>query len=661
MTRSANRYAGSTAQEGPVALVIDVTVVVPTYRSTSHLDDLVASLDGQTLPQDRLEVLLIDDGSPDDTADRLRAFAGDRPNYRVIVLEPSGWPSRPRNVGIEQARGEYVVFIDHDDRLFPDALRAACALARRTGADVLEGKESKSNTPCWAMRDVPDDVENAIDWIDPHPLLPMNPHKMFRTAFLRSKGIRFPEGGRQIWEDISFDIAAHARAQVVSLMVSTPFYYWNRPAHRTTSGTFHDDLDEYLAAVARVFGWIDDELDQPRFAQLLPRFRAYQLHMRVLPLFRWSERTPAQRERIRAFTAELLSTIPDDADVHLDPWRRIKTALLRAGRFDLVDAHERTFPGIVCTPTASAPRWSPAGVRADVDLQWRFTAPDGPPVRMHDGRAVLALHPEVAAFAAAHGLSTDVTAALRAVTYSVDRRSRAHKVDWLVAHRTGAELVDVDGAAELRASLPIAWDLADDGPGRRYDGPWDLYVRTVVMRTRSVRQVRTDATGHSRAIVQGTLVDAYRTQNGCLSLDVGATLRSIVDDARTHGRGESEPGGTRIVLEMPQVAVCADAEMPGRIVAGDGRVLAPCRLVAADGAARIEATLPPGVRRFAVVVGGVRSQWRFRLRRSGGIRAVPPRRRGAGLAGRMRAVPRRVWNRIPARLRKRFWIWRHRR
>lgn len=660
--------------------MIAVTVVVPTYRSSAHLDDLVASLDAQTLPQSDFEVVLVDDGSPDGTFARLEAFARDRPNYRAFRLEHTGWPSRPRNHGIDVANGRYVVFLDHDDRLFPDGLRAAVALASRTGADVLDGKESKSDSPGWAMRDLVRDVDNAIDWVRSHPLVPMNPHKMFRTAFLREQGIRFPEGGRQIWEDIFFDIAAHARAQVVSLMVETPFYYWNRPEHATTSGTFYDDLDEYLDAVARVFRWIDDELDQPRFAQLLPRFRAYQLHMRVLPLFRWDPRTVRERDRICAFVAGLLPTIPDDADRFLDPWRRIKMSLLRAGRFDLIDAHERTFPMLACAPTAHAPQWAADGLRVEVALAWSFVHDGagadggaGAPVRCEGARAVLALDSAVAAFAREHGLRADVTDELRAVTYALDRRSRTQKIDWMLAHGRSAELGAVDGDRDavrgtpvaMRGRIGAAWDLVDDGPGRLHDGPWDLYVRTTAMRTRVVRQVRTTWTGRSWAIVQGQLAAAYRARNGALSVDVGQTLFSVVDDAATAASWKHDGAGRKLEITLPHVQVHADCVAEGRFVDASGHTLGGCRLVArvsaagGEGEAKVTGIVPAHARIVGVAFGATRAHARFRLARDGRVAVVPAAERAPVLS--IRGAARRAWRLVPSRLRTRLWLWRHRR
>ena len=61
---------------------------------------LCESLDAQTLPTDQWEVVFVDDGSPDDTLEMLRRVAAERPHFPVYAIEHSGWPSKPRNLGV---------------------------------------------------------------------------------------------------------------------------------------------------------------------------------------------------------------------------------------------------------------------------------------------------------------------------------------------------------------------------------------------------------------------------------------------------------------------------------------------------------------------------------------------------------------------------------
>ena len=81
----------------------------------------------------------------------MQRHAATRPNMTVRRIENSGWPSRPRNVATEMARGEWVLYMDHDDSLYPDALRRAAEYAAETDADLLSPKESKTSDVWWGM------------------------------------------------------------------------------------------------------------------------------------------------------------------------------------------------------------------------------------------------------------------------------------------------------------------------------------------------------------------------------------------------------------------------------------------------------------------------------------------------------------------------------
>lgn len=94
-----------------------VTVVMPVYNCEAYVGDAVRSALAQEYPH--VEVLVIDDGSRDGTVDVLRGF-GDA--IRIIQV-PNGGPARARNLGMDQAQGEFIAFLDADDIWHPDKLR----------------------------------------------------------------------------------------------------------------------------------------------------------------------------------------------------------------------------------------------------------------------------------------------------------------------------------------------------------------------------------------------------------------------------------------------------------------------------------------------------------------------------------------------------------
>ncbi|NDJ52426.1 MAG: glycosyltransferase [Chloroflexi bacterium] len=103
-------------------MTIQVSVVIPTYNRVADLQDCLAALEQQTLPLDQFEVIVVDDGSPDHTADYLKQKATDTPlNLRPITQRNQG-PAAARNTGIEAAQGDLIVFTDDDCVPAPDWL-----------------------------------------------------------------------------------------------------------------------------------------------------------------------------------------------------------------------------------------------------------------------------------------------------------------------------------------------------------------------------------------------------------------------------------------------------------------------------------------------------------------------------------------------------------
>ncbi|MBV9830510.1 MAG: glycosyltransferase, partial [Marmoricola sp.] len=114
-----------------------VSVVVPVHDCLPYLEDALASAFHQTLPREQVEVIAVDDGSTDGSSEALARWAERWPQLRVITQASSGSAARPRNVGLDAARGEYVFFLDGDDCLGPEALERLLDMAARHDSDVV--------------------------------------------------------------------------------------------------------------------------------------------------------------------------------------------------------------------------------------------------------------------------------------------------------------------------------------------------------------------------------------------------------------------------------------------------------------------------------------------------------------------------------------------
>lgn len=111
-----------------------VTVVVPIYKTKEYLSQCVQSILSQSYSN--LEIILVDDGSPDECPALCDAYAAQDERIRVIHKENGGLSS-VREAGIQSASGEYVMIVDSDDWLEPEAVESCVEVAERDKADCV--------------------------------------------------------------------------------------------------------------------------------------------------------------------------------------------------------------------------------------------------------------------------------------------------------------------------------------------------------------------------------------------------------------------------------------------------------------------------------------------------------------------------------------------
>lgn len=113
-----------------------VSVIVPVYNVREYLRQCVDSVINQSYRD--LEIILVDDGSTDDSGMMCDEYA--RNDDRITVIhKPNGGLSDARNAGIEVATGKYIYFLDGDDSITPDALGNLVQFAECRGCDVVQG------------------------------------------------------------------------------------------------------------------------------------------------------------------------------------------------------------------------------------------------------------------------------------------------------------------------------------------------------------------------------------------------------------------------------------------------------------------------------------------------------------------------------------------
>ena len=176
-----------------------VTVVVPVYDVERWLPESLDSLLGQSGVD--LEVVVVDDGSPDGSGAIADEYAARDHRVRVVHV-PNGGLGSARNVGTEGVTGDFLGFLDSDDVVPPGALATLASTLEESGSDFVTGsivrwQADGLHEPPWmrrlhrerrlgvTAREHPEILGDVFAW-----------NKLFRTSFWRAQGLEWPEGVR---------------------------------------------------------------------------------------------------------------------------------------------------------------------------------------------------------------------------------------------------------------------------------------------------------------------------------------------------------------------------------------------------------------------------------------------------------------------------------
>ncbi|MDE5640330.1 glycosyltransferase family 2 protein [Bifidobacterium castoris] len=210
-----------------------VSIIVPIYNVEHYLDDCVQSIVDQTYPD--LEILLVDDGSPDGCGAICDAWA--EKDARITALhKPNGGLSDARNYGIDRAHGEYVYCVDSDDWIQPNLVERALDVALDTDSDLVVFEYNSASDDGSVVRPS-DDVqkfpsEGRRSSEQALKLLWDDKVQNFAWSYLVHRsvydtGIRFPKG--YLMEDMGTAYLLYDAANAVYFLPEPLYNYRVRP------------------------------------------------------------------------------------------------------------------------------------------------------------------------------------------------------------------------------------------------------------------------------------------------------------------------------------------------------------------------------------------------------------------------------------------------
>lgn len=234
-----------------------VSIIIPVYNVHTYLEECVKSLLSQTYKN--IEIILVDDGSTDGSAQLVDSLAVHDPRIHVLHQENAG-PSAARNNGIDHAKGEYISFVDGDDSVSSDYVSYLLSLQQHADAPMALSKncfttanhhqvdiasmECMSGADAAALLFYPDVALGAWD-------------KLYSKSFLLRNGIRFNEDFRA-GEGLLFIVSCALHSDKV--MVGNRKVYCYR-TNNSQSATTKPDVKTQGEGAIRTMQYIATHVD----------------------------------------------------------------------------------------------------------------------------------------------------------------------------------------------------------------------------------------------------------------------------------------------------------------------------------------------------------------------------------------------------------------
>lgn len=247
--------AGTGTQQG--GLAVKLSIIIPVYNTRDYLNTCLASVTDEGCAD--CEILVINDGSTDDSGALAQEWAERFPALIRVITTENGGLGAARNVGLENARGDYLLFLDSDDSLEQGAL-AEILSALDGSFDIGIFDLLQVNPTGEAIGTICGSTEGGRFTLAENPRLLLDPpsacNKLFRRSLFTDSGIRFP--GRVWFEDLRTVPKLYPLAGAILYMPRAWYRYLVRPGSITNSANTARNL-EIIDAVEEILRWYRQE------------------------------------------------------------------------------------------------------------------------------------------------------------------------------------------------------------------------------------------------------------------------------------------------------------------------------------------------------------------------------------------------------------------
>lgn len=224
---------------------IRVSVIIPVYNVEKYLKRCLKSVVNQTYPKDNYEIICINDCSPDHCQKILDEYMRRYPELiKVYTNSVNLGLGKTREKGIENAKGEFLLFVDSDDYIKKDYIETYYHAMESADVDVVIGGYVRDAGGKFRRHFVSDSVWSVVTY-------PIACAKMFRKAFIVQNDIKFSE--IRCGEDIYFSLALFYHRVRFKVIKYCGYYYYLNRASITGSMNYKKNHEQFVSDIFAEF------------------------------------------------------------------------------------------------------------------------------------------------------------------------------------------------------------------------------------------------------------------------------------------------------------------------------------------------------------------------------------------------------------------------
>ncbi len=293
-----------------------VSLIIPVYNVRDYLRKCLDSVAAQTYPH--LEVIIVNDGSPDDSIQIIQEYTAQYSNFHCFSIENRGLGGA-RNYGMEQATGEYILFLDSDDYIAENCVERLISAALESDSDMVvcncyDVREDESILLSYQNR-----YRQAVTCLSQEPEILFNRVCAWGKLYKRELLEGFSYVSRVWYEDMRLTPKLYLRAKKIAYIDNPLFFYVQREGSIMNNKSYRRNL-EIIEAFEDLLGYFREQGVYEFYRDAL-EFLVIE-HIAVASISRVAMGKGKERDEVIAKLQEYLATFDD---LYSNPYLKTQT------------------------------------------------------------------------------------------------------------------------------------------------------------------------------------------------------------------------------------------------------------------------------------------------------------------------------------------------